>query len=200
MKFILGLKLGMSQIFNEKGEIIPVTLVEAGPCVVTQVKQSEGKDKYGALQLGFVKKAKNIKLSEKGKEYKYVREKRASDQDLQMKAGDIIDVSAFAEGDKVKVMGTSKGKGFQGAVKKWGFKGKLSKTHGTKHETRTLGSTGVAGHARVMKGRKMPGRMGTQRTTVSNLKIVKLDKENNLLAIEGALPGRKGALLEISSL
>ncbi len=190
----------MSQIFNEKGEIIPVTLVEAGPCVVTQVKQSEGKDKYGALQLGFVKKAKNIKLSEKGKEYKYVREKRASDQDLQMKAGDIIDVSAFAEGDKVKVMGTSKGKGFQGAVKKWGFKGKLSKTHGTKHETRTLGSTGVAGHARVMKGRKMPGRMGTQRTTVSNLKIVKLDKENNLLAIEGALPGRKGALLEISSL
>lgn len=200
MKFILGLKLGMSQIFNEKGEIIPVTLVEAGPCVVTQVKKSDGKDKYGALQLGFVKKVKNVKSAEKGKEFKYLKEQRAKDEDLQMKAGDIVDVSAFAEGEKVKVTGISKGKGFQGAVKKWGFKGKLSKTHGTKHETRTLGSTGVAGHARVMKGRKMPGRMGTQKTTVRNLKIVKLDKENNLLAFEGALPGRNGALLEISSL
>ena len=112
----------------------------------------------------------------------------------------VIDVSIFKEGEKVKVAGTSKGKGFAGAVKKWGFKGKLSKTHGTKHETRTLGSTGMAGHARVLKGKKMPGRMGTQRTTIRNLEIVKTDNENNLLALKGAIPGRKGILLEITGL
>ena len=191
-------------MFNEKGEVIPVTLVEAGPCAITQVKKSEGKDKYDSLQLGFIKKTKKAKLSQKGKEYRYIKEFRIAKEDESSLApfieAKLIDVSMFAEGDKIKVAGINKGKGFQGAVKKWGFKGKLSKTHGTKHETRTLGSTGVAGQSRVVKGRKMPGRMGGRKTTVRNLKIVKVDKENNLLAVEGALPGRKGALLEVSSI
>jgi len=196
MRFILGIKLGMSQIFSPEGKILPVTLVEAGPCYVTQIKSKE-KDKYDALQLGFIKKIKKIKKTEKGKEFKYLREFKNGEN---LKVGDEVNVSVFQEGEKVKVTGISKGKGFAGAVKKWGFKGKLSKTHGTKHETRTLGSTGMAGHAKVMKGKKMPGRMGTRKTTIRNLEIIKTDKENNLLALKGAIPGRKGILIEIVSL
>jgi len=112
------------------------------------------------------------------------------------KVGDQVDVSVFQEGERVKVSGTSKGKGFQGAVKRWGFSGRGA-SHGVKHEARTLGSVGTSFPERVIKGRKMPGRMGSERTTVKNLEIVKIDKENNLLAIKGAIPGRKGTLLEI---
>ena len=195
MKFILGLKLGMSQIFDEKGNQIPVTLIEAGPCSVTQIKTEE-KDKYGAVQVGFVKKTKNIKKTEKGKEFKYLKEFKNGGE---YKIGDEITVSSFQEGEKVKISGISKGKGFTGAVKRWGFKGRLSATHGTKHELRTLGSTGSSVPERVTKGRKMAGRMGSQRTTFKNLKVVKVDKENNLLAVRGAVPGRKGTLLEISN-
>lgn len=197
MKFILGLKLGMSQIFDEKGNQIPVTLIESGPCYVTQIKIEE-KDKYGSIQVGFVKKTKNIKKTEKGKEFKYLREFRfLKPETLNLKPKDLIDVSSFQEGDKVKISGTSKGKGFTGAVKRWGFKGRLSATHGTKHELRTLGSTGCSVPERVAKGKKMAGRMGSARTTVKNLRVVKVDLENNLLAVKGATPGRKGTLLEI---
>jgi len=194
MKFILGKKLEVSQMWlGEKGKAIPVTLIEAGPCQVLQVK-TEKKDKYQAVQIGFVKKTKKIKKTEKGKEFKYLREFKNGEY----KVGDKIDVSIFQEGDKVKISGTSKGKGFQGAVKRWGFSGRGA-SHGVKHEARTLGSVGTSFPERVIKGRKMPGRMGGKRVTIKNLKVVKVDKENNLLAIKGAVPGSKGSLLEISS-
>ncbi len=116
-----------------------------------------------------------------------------------IKSGDKIDVSIFQEGDKVKISGISKGKGFAGVVKSWGFHGRNA-THGVKHEQRTPGSTGSSFPERVVKGKKMPGRMGFGRITVKNLKVVKIDKENNLLAVKGAVPGRKGTLLEIRSI
>ncbi len=196
MKFILGQKLGMSQMYDKDGKQTPVTLVLAGPCFVLQ-KKDKTKDGYESLQIGFqkIEKKSRIKKTMKGKEYKYIREERANE--LQENVGDEINVSIFNEGDFVKVAGTSKGKGFQGGVKRHGFKGKLSATHGNKHEHRTLGSVGTRFPQHVMKGRKMPGRMGTERTTVKNLKIMKVDKENNVLAIKGAVPGKNGALLEI---
>lgn len=183
----------MTQVF-EGEKVTPVTLVQAGPCVVTQIKQKD-KDGYEAVQIGFEKKKENkIKKSEKGKGYKYLKEFRG--ELGEMKVGDEIDVSVFEEGDIVKVAGVSKGKGFQGAVKRWGFAGK-SRTHGVKHEHRTLGSVGATGPARVLPGKKMPGQMGAERVTVKNLKVVKIDKENNLIALKGAIPGRKGTLIEI---
>ncbi len=194
MKFILGLKLGMSQIFDEKGNVVPVTLIEAGPCVVTQIKTKE-KDGYNAVQIGFVPKTKKVKKTEKGKEFKHLREFSSENE---KKEGDKINVSIFKEGDKVKVSGLSKGKGFAGVVKKWGFAG-LPASHGTKHEARSLGSIGSAFPQRVLKGRKMPGRMGNVRVTTKNIKIVKIDPEKNLIAVKGNVPGRKGALLEIKS-
>jgi len=200
MKFILGLKFGMSQIFDEKGNRIPVTLIEAGPCEVTQVKTKE-KDGYEAIQIGFFSKKKRIKKTEKGKEFKYLREFRIVKEDESsfppFAVAQVIDASIFKAGDIIKVSGLSKGKGFAGAVKRWGFKGRLSVTHGTKHELRTLGSVGSSIPERVLKGKKMPGRMGYGRVTVRNLKVVKVDKENNLLAVKGAVPGARGTLLEI---
>jgi len=199
MKFILGQKLGMSQIFNEKGNQIPVTLVEAGPCQILQIKTKE-KDGYTAIQIGFkkIEKAKKIKKTMKGKEFRYIKEQRTENKE-QLKVGDKIDVSIFKEGDKVSVSGESKGKGFAGVVKRWGFHGR-PRTRGTKHEERQPGSVGAATPSRVVKGIKMAGRMGSERITVKNLKIIKIDKENNLLAIKGAIPGRKGTLLEIKSI
>lgn len=197
MKFILGLKIGMSQLFDEKGDRLSVTLVEAGPCVVTQIKTKE-KDGYEAVQMGFIPKKKNVKKPEKGKEFKFLKEEKIENAG-QFKEGDEVNISVFQEGDKVKISGISKGKGFQGVIKRWGFHGRPS-THGTKHEERTPGSTGSSIPDRVVKGKKMAGRMGSDRTTVKNLKIVKIDKENNLLAIEGALPGRRGTLIEIKGI
>ena len=193
MKFILGQKLGMSQVFDDKGNVVPVTLIEAGPCKVLQVKEKE-KDGYNALQIGFkkIEKKKKIKKPMKKKPFRFLREFKNGEY----KVGDKIDVSVFQEGDSVKVSGISKGKGFQGAVKRWGFSGRGA-THGVKHEHRTLGSVGTSFPERVIKGRKMPGRMGSERVTVKNLKVVKIDKENNLLVIKGAVPGPRGTLLEI---
>ncbi len=203
MKFILGRKLGMSQVFDEKGNVIPITIIEAGPCQVVQIKTKD-KDGYDAIQVGFIEKKKRIKKTEKGKEFRYLKEIRNSEiTDTQklfnnFNLGDKIDVSVFQEGDKIKISGISKGKGFQGAVKRWGFHGRNA-THGAKHEQRTLGSTGSSFPERVIKGRKMPGRTGFQRKTVRNLKVIKIDKENNLLAVKGAVPGRRETLLEIKS-
>jgi len=195
MKFILGLKLGMSQIFDEKGNVVPLTLIEAGPCQVTQIKKRE-KDKYEAIQFGF-EKLRKAKKTMKGKEFRYLREIRDNELAINnYELGGKIDVAIFKEGDKVSVSGISKGKGFAGGVKRWGFHGKNT-THGTKHEVRTPGSVGSRTPSRVVKGRKMPGRMGGERATVKNLKVIKIDKENNLLAVRGAVPGRKGILLEI---
>lgn len=195
MKFILGKKIEMSQIFDEKGDVIPVTLIEAGPCFITQVKGE--KDKYESIQIGFEKlKDKKITKSKKKKPYKHIKEFRGDIDIPKYKIGDKIDVSVFEEGDRVKISGISKGKGFAGVIKRHGFKSKPA-SHGTKHEERAMGSAGSSFPERVIKGRKMPGRMGTERITVKNLKIAKIDKENNLLAVKGAVPGRRGTLLEI---
>lgn len=198
MSFILGRKIEMSQIFDEKGKVIPVTLIEAGPCYITDIKEKD-KHGYSGAQLGFIKKIKNIKKTEKGKEFKYLREFKADKEEeinYYNQLGKTIDLSIFKEGEKINISGVSKGKGFQGAVKRWGFAGRGA-SHGVKHEARTLGSTGGAFPERVIKGRKMPGRMGGEKNTVKNLKIIKIDKENNLLAVRGAVPGKKGALLKI---
>ena len=202
MKFILGLKLGMTQVFDEKGNVIPVTLIEAGPCIVTQIKTRE-KDGYSAVQIGFGEAKKVTKaiaghLKKLGK-LLFLREFRNEEpkiDDKELKRGDKIDASIFKEGDLVRVSGLSKGKGFAGVVKRWHFHGRPA-THGTKHELRTGGSVGSSFPERVIKGKKMPGRMGFERVTISNLKVVKIDPENNFLAIKGAVPGPKGALLEI---
>jgi large subunit ribosomal protein L3 len=196
VKFLLGKKIGMSQIFGKEGETIPVTLIEAGPCYVTQIKKND-KDGYSAVQVGFIKKTRKIKKTEKGKEFKCLREARIQEEDLKdLEKGKEVNLDVFQEGDKINISGKSKGKGFQGGVKKWGFAGRNA-THGVKHEHRTLGSVGSAFPERVIKGRKMPGRMGFKRVTVKNLEVIKTDKENNILAVRGAVPGARGTLLEI---
>ena len=197
MKFILGQKIQMVQIFDEKGNVVPATLIEAGPCYVTQVKTKD-KDGYQAVQVGFKKlKDRKIKKPMKGKPFRFLREFRVEENKEEEKVkGAIINVSIFQEGDIVKVSGISKGKGFQGAIKRWGFAGKDA-THGVKKEHRTLGSVGSSFPEKVIKGKKMPGRMGSDRVTIKNLKIIKIDKENNIIAVKGAVPGRRGTLLEI---
>jgi large subunit ribosomal protein L3 len=196
VKFILGKKIGMSQMFDKDGNLIPVSLISAGPCYVLQKKNKE-KEGYDALQIGFekIEKKSKIKKTMKGKEYRYIKEEREVVKE-DVKYGDEINVSIFNEGEEVKVSGMSKGKGFQGGVKRHGFSGRNA-THGVKHEHRTIGSTGRRFPQHVQKGRKMPGRMGYDKVSVKNLKIMKIDKENNLLAVRGAVPGRNGGLLEI---
>lgn len=195
MKFIIGKKIEMSQIFDEKGNLVPVTLISAGPCVVLQ-KKTKDKESYDALQIGFekIEKMNKIKKSMKTKPYKFIKEVRNGDENLNV--GDEINVSIFQEGDKVNVSGVSKGKGYQGGVKRHGFHGR-NRTHGAKHEARQLGSVGRRFPQRVTKGRKMPGRMGHDMITVKNLRVQKIDLENNIIAVTGAIPGHRGTLLEI---
>ena len=197
MKFIIGKKIEMSQLFDEKGNVVPVTLIEAGPCFVVQ-KKSVATEGYNALQIGFVKITKKEKIgkSMKGKEYRYIKEFSIIEGDSVKNVGDQINVSEFQAGDKVTIAGTSKGKGFQGGVKRHGFHGRNA-THGAKHEARTIGSIGQRFPQHVIKGRKMPGRMGFERITVKNLKIAKIDAENNMIAVKGAIPGHRGTILEI---
>ncbi len=176
----------MTQIFHADGRVFPVTLIEAAPCTVVRIRTKDT-DGYEAVQLGTPGK--------KGK-HRFLREfKNGSGA----KVGQEISVSAFQEGDKVKISGISKGKGFQGAVKRHGFSGRNA-THGVKHEHRTLGSVGSSFPERVVKGKKMPGHMGHTRVTLKNLEIVNVDAERNLLAVKGAVPGAKGTLLEIRSI
>jgi large subunit ribosomal protein L3 len=191
--FILGKKIAMSRIFKD-GNFVPVTLIEAGPCQVLQIK-NKSKDGYQAVQIGFEKITKKnlLKKPAKDKHFKHIKE---FSLDKEYQKGETIDVSQFKEGDQVKISGTSKGKGFQGGVKRWGFSG-ANATHGTKHNERKIGSIGSAYPQRVVKGRKMPGRMGFDRTTVINLKVVEINPEKNIIAVKGAVPGRKGTLLEI---
>ena len=194
MKAILGKKLGMTQLFNEQG-VQAVTLIEAGPCIVTQVKNVET-DGYSAIQLGYLAIAeKKVKKSQKGKAFTHLREFKPEEGE-ELKTEDVIDVSVFVEGDKVAVSSISKGKGFQGAVKRWGFHGRNA-THGVKHEERTLGSVGHTGIAHVVRGKKMPGHMGVDRVTTKGLKVIKVDIENNVIAIKGAVPGAVGTIVEI---
>lgn len=197
-KFILGQKIGMSQIFGKEGEVIPVSVIEAGPCVVIQIKSSEN-DGYQAVQIGFGTRKKISKplaghLKNLGK-FRHLREfKGVAD----LKVGDKIEVGIFKEGDRVKVSGVSKGKGFQGVVKRHGFSGGMA-SHGNKDRLRAPGSIGTSFPEHVRKGRRMAGRMGFDRVSVKDVKIVKVDQENNILAVKGAVPGRRGTLLEISS-
>lgn len=218
MKFILARKLEMTQIFDkETGKVIPVTLVEAGPCKVIQVKTKE-KDGYFGVQIGFLeKKTKNVSkaLLKHFKNlgvFRYLREFRIDenkiqmvngglkmkidDKEIELKPGTNINVSIFKEGDKIKVSGLSKGKGFQGVVKRYGFKGG-PKTHGQKDRERAPGSIGATTPQRVIKGKKMPGRCGHRRISIKNLEIVKIDPKTNILAIKGAVPGARNSLLMI---
>ena len=193
MKFILGSKVKMSQIFDEKGNHIPVTLVNAGPNRVLQVKTKE-KDGYESIQIGFEElKKKKVKKSLINKPFRYLREFKGDIS--KYKEGQEINVSVFEEGDKIKVSGIAKGKGFQGGVKRWGMRGSPA-SHGHPAQ-RKIGSIGWSTIARVIKGKKMPGRMGGKRITVKNLKVIKVDKVNNILIVKGAIPGRRGTLLEI---
>lgn len=212
MKFILGTKLKMSQIFDKEGNAIPVTEIQAGPCFVLQVKDGK-KDGYSAVQIGFGEKkrlSKALKSHMGGLgQFRWLREFRLTKFHVpssyseagqskaeKFKVGKKITVDIFKKHDKVQITGTSKGKGFQGVVKRWGFSGK-SATHGTKHAERTPGSIGDTGMRKVWKGKKMPGRMGHDTVTVSNLKVIEIDKENNILKVKGAMPGIPGGLLKI---
>lgn len=190
MKFILGKKLGMSQIFDEKGNAVPVTVIEAGPCFITQIKDK-------AVQIGFEKlKDKKVTKSRKNTPYRYLREFPGDISEH--KIGDKIDVSIFTQGDKIKVSGISKGKGFQGVVKRHGFSGGPA-SHGHRHVLRTPGSIGSAYPQKVFKGKKMAGRAGGRRTTIKNLKLALIDKENNLLAVSGPIAGPIGGFVEIKT-
>lgn len=210
MKFILGEKQEMGQIFDESGKVIPVTFIKADVNIITQVKNKD-KDGYTAVQIGFGKrKLKNINKAQKGHlksaldklegaGLRYMREFRVEENELEnFNVGNTISVDIFEEGDKIETSGISKGKGFQGVVKRHGFHGG-PRTHGQKHSEREPGSIGSVWPQRVLKGKRMAGRMGSDRITVKGLKIVKIDKENNILAIKGAVPGRRGTLLEIKA-
>jgi large subunit ribosomal protein L3 len=207
MKFILGKKMNMTQIW-EGDKCISVTKVIAGPCVISQVKDT-GSDNYKALQLAFgTRKAKNIskpvrshlkKAGITGENAQYLREFRVNEIKPEMKTGSIIDVTSFTKGDVIDVTGVSKGKGFQGVVKRHGFSGS-KKTHGNKDQLRASGSIGALGPAHVFKGARMGGRMGGDRTTIKNLEVVSVDLENNVLYIKGGLPGAQNGLLLIKGL
>ncbi len=202
MKSILGKKVGMTQIFDEDGIVIPVTVVEAGPMFVTQVKTVET-DGYNAIQCGYVdKKEKKVTKPLKGHfdkvsvGYKrFVKEFRLEENET-FEAGQEIKVDIFVEGDKVDVIGTSKGKGTQGAIKRWNYS-RGPESHGSKsHRVAGARSAGTF-PGRVLKGRKGSGKMGNRRSTVQNLTIVRVDSEKNLVLIKGAIPGPKGGLVTV---
>ena len=197
-KGIIGKKIGMTQIFDENGKVIPVTVVEAGPCAVVQKKTVEN-DGYCAVQLGFSDaKVNRVNKPLKGHfakgdvaPKKVLREFRLED-DAALNVGDIVKADIFADGEYVDVTGTSKGKGYQGTIKRWNG-ARLKETHGTGPVHRHAGSMGACSTpSRIFKGKKMPGHMGAETVTVQNLIIAKVDAENNLLAIKGAVPGPKG--------
>ncbi len=202
MKFILGKKLEMTQVWQGE-KVVPVTKVAAGTCVITQVK-SEASDGYKALQVGFgVRKEKNINKPQKGHtkglgNFAKLKEFRFEAEEINnIKRGDKIDINSFAEGDKIQVVAVSKGKGFQGVVRRHGFKGS-KKTHGNKDQLRMPGSIGATGPAHVFKGTRMAGRMGNDQVTVTNLEVIKLDLENNIIYIKGAVPGARNGLVMVA--
>jgi len=205
MKFILGVKKNMTQVFDEKGNVIPVTVLEASPIIVTQVK-TVATDGYNAVQVGYgERKEKNISKAVKGHvkglgNFKFIKEFRIEDEkDLaNFKVGDKIDLSSFKEGDAITVSSISKGKGFQGVIKRHGFKGQ-PRTHGQKHSERAPGSIsgGTREGGRVPKAMRMAGRMGSDLITISGLKVIQIDNATNELLVLGALAGRRGTLVEI---
>ncbi len=205
MKFILGKKQGMTQVFKEDGTVVPVTRIQAGPCVITQVKTKE-KDGVNAVQFGFGAQ-KNFRLNQamKGHLKDVSWNEKESPRHLHqvslekhnLNKGDVFTVKIFSPGEKVAVVGTSKGKGFQGVVKRHHFRGSLA-THGHKDQLRMPGSIGATNAQRVFKGTRMGGHMGDDRVTVKNLEVIEINPENNELLIKGAVPGAKNGLLFIS--
>ena len=203
-KGLIGKKIGMTQIFDENGKMIPVTVIEAGPCAVVQKKTAEN-DGYEAVQVGFG----DMKVSRVNKPMKahfdkadvapkrVLKEFRLEDMSA-INVGDIIKADVFAAGDTVDVVGTSKGKGTAGAIKRWNFS-RLKETHGSGPVARHAGSLGSCSDpSRVFKGKKMAGHLGTERVTVQNLSVVKVDSENNLIAIKGSVPGPRGGIVVIA--
>nr|AKQ04464.1 50S ribosomal protein L3, large subunit ribosomal protein L3 [uncultured actinobacterium Rifle_16ft_4_minimus_550] len=201
---MLGKKIGMTQIFLDDGKMVPVTVIEAGPCVVTQVKERE-KDGYEAVQIGYQEvKKENVNKPIEGhfKKAKVAPQKYLAELLLangeNYELGQVLTVESFTVGERADVTGVSKGKGFQGVVKRWGFKGG-PKSHGS-HFQRAPGSVGAsATPSRVVKGKKLPGQMGNARVSVQNLEVVQVDSDKNLLFLKGAVPGSKGGLLMIKS-
>ena len=201
-KGLIGKKIGMTQIFDEAGVAVPITLIEAGPCYVTQVRNTK-RDGYSAVQLGFGDVRQKLLTGgqlghlkkTKAPALRYLREFRVKQPE--MKEGDQVKVDAFELGDHVDVVGVSKGKGFAGAMKRHGFGGGPI-THGQSDRQRSVGSIGATTTpGRVFKGKKMPGRMGNQQVTSQNLKVELVDAERNLIGVRGAVPGGKGAVLSI---
>ena len=200
---ILGEKVGMTKVFTENGESVPVTVIMAGPCRVIQKKNIE-KDGYNAIQLGFknIKKNKALKpivghySKSKVEPLKYLREFKITDLNKYV-LGQEIKVDIFKKGEKVNIIGTSKGKGFAGAIKRHNFSGG-PKTHGQKEYFRSVGSIGATDAARVFKGQKLPGHMGTDRVNIKNLEVVKVDIERILILVKGSVPGANGEMLIIN--
>ena len=199
-KGLVGKKLGMTQLFDANGNVVPVTVIEAGPCVVAQKKTIEN-DGYEAVQIGYGDlKASKVNKPMKGHfakgdvaPKKVLREFRLEDTTA-LNVGDVLKADIFAEGETVDVRGTSKGKGYAGVIKRWNF-GRLKETHGTGPVHRHGGSLGVIDPARVFKGKKMAGHLGNERVTVQNLSVVKVDAEKNIIAVKGAVPGPKGGIV-----
>ncbi|MGH2368750.1 MAG: 50S ribosomal protein L3 [Chloroflexota bacterium] len=199
---LLGRKVGMTQVFDESGQVVPVTVIQAGPCWVTQVKTQDS-DGYGAVQVGF-EESRRLNSPERGHTAKagtpalrHLREWRVADPSV-YELGQRLDVSIFTPGERVAVVGTSKGKGFQGVVKRHGFRGG-PKTHGQSDRHRAPGSIGAGTTpGRVLKGTRMAGRMGHDRVTVKNLLVVRADPGRNLLLVRGAVPGPREALVMVS--
>ncbi len=204
-KGLIGKKIGMTQFFDEKGNVVPVTVLEVGPCAVVQKKTTET-DGYNAVQLGYGDmKVTRVNKPMKGHfakadvaPKKVLKEFRLADVES-VNVGDILKADIFAAGEKVDVSGTSKGKGYAGAIKRWNF-GRLKETHGTGPVARHQGSMGACSDpSRVFKGKKMPGHLGAEKVTVQNLDVVKVDAENNLIAVKGAVPGAKGGYVVITN-
>ena len=205
-KGLIGKKIGMTQIFDEKGNVIPVTVVEAGPCAVVQKKTVEN-DGYKAVQMGYGdQKAQRVNKPMKGHFAKsdvapktVLKEFRFDDIDA-LNVGDILKADVFAAGDKIDVIGTSKGKGTAGSIKRWNFS-RLKESHGTGPVARHAGSLGACSDpSRVYKGKKLAGHLGAERVTIQNLTVAKVDAENNLIAIKGAIPGpKKGIVVVVDS-
>lgn len=202
-KGIIGKKLGMTQLFDEKGNVVPVTVVEAGPCVVVQKKTQEN-DGYEAVQVGYGDmKASKVNGPMKGHFAKgdvapkrVLREFRLADTDA-LNVGDLIKADTFAQGERVDVIGRSKGKGYAGVIKRWNFS-RLKESHGSGPVGRHPGSLGACSSpSRVFKGTKLAGHLGCERVTVQNLTVAKVDSENNLIAVKGAIPGPKGGIVMI---
>ena len=202
-KGLIGKKIGMTQLFDETGNVVPVTVIEAGPCPVT-LKKTADNDGYDAVQLGFGDvKAQRVNKPMKGQfdkanvaPKKVLREFRLEDCTA-LNVGDILKADTFAAGDKIDVIGTSKGKGTAGAIKRWNFH-RLKESHGTGPNARHAGSLGACSDpSRVFKGKKLAGHLGHERVTIQNLEIVKVDADNNLIAIKGAVPGPRGGIVVI---